>query len=78
MLKFSLDPSERLGKVRWLGSTAVPKAILGSNQKEAGSKPVRSASLRVNLTKAVHSVISHNQDFSTIKMVWIVQGVQIN
>lgn len=54
---------------------AVPEAVL-KQQLNQGARQVSSASLRMNLTKAVHSVIyeSHNQIFSITKIfVWIVQ-----
>ena len=50
----------------------------GSRELE---RQVSSASLRMDLVKAAHSVIceSQNQNFSTIKIfIWIVQGAQIS
>ena len=69
-----------------LESVAIPEAVLEASLWTAsGSRGleqhVSSASLRMNLVKAVHSVIyeSHNQNFSTIKIfIWIVQDAQIS
>ena len=59
------------------------EAGLGNNWKQ-GTKQVSPVSLRMNLVKAIHSVLneSHNQNISVIKMVkiliWIVQDAQIS
>jgi hypothetical protein len=51
-----------------LESAAIKEAVLGSVRKE-GTKQINSASLRINITKAIYFVIyeSHNHNFSTIK-----------
>jgi hypothetical protein len=67
-------------------SVAIPEAVLDTSLWTSSGRwgleqQFSSASLRMNLIKAVHSVIyeSHNQNPNTIKrFVWIVQGAQMS